>query len=219
MRRIVAMDDRACAGQRTGPLAMALFLCGASLGYSGCKASVSAKAGINATASQDVVSTEQPMEETGSRDMALPPAADVGGETALFGARHDLLLAAGTQGGKCKCLTVVVGPPEEQAFSWQSVPPTIDPRSQLIIGLSSDGVDCANEPEGSLGASYWGYRTAGGDVIVVIEAAKFGRPITNGAIVPKPSTGGRLMVKPLDGSVPYGAAQDGSPEGCVVFEG
>ncbi len=185
-----------------------------------CQASVSADASLNASESQDIMThpegkaTERAMELEVLDGTPRGPAV----EPALFGARHDLRLATSVE-AVCECLAVAVGVPNSRAFAWQSVTPTIDPATQLVIALSSEGVVCDDEPEGSLGASYWGYRTSNEDVIVVIEAARFGRPITTGAIVPRPPPGKRLLVVPVDDGVPYGKPRGEATGGCVVFEG
>ena len=82
-------------------------------------------------------------------------------------------------------LKLGLGQPSDAAFRWKGTPPAIDPESQLIVGLSSEGMTC-KQPKGSLGASYWGYRRSGNDVVVFVESGVKGRPLTAGAIIPKP---------------------------------
>ncbi len=187
-----------------------------------CKAEVSAQADMNSSASVDVVGSSNPEDNSTNDDRGLSATPDSepasSGVQTLLGARHDLRLQATVTSASCNCLAVAVGSPTDQAFSWQSEVPAIDPATQLVIALSSAGVSCVAEPEGSLGASYWGYRTSDGDVVVVVEPALFGRPLTGGAIIPRPEPGRRVLVKPLDANTPYGRANDGSPEGCVVFQ-
>jgi hypothetical protein len=70
--------------------------------------------------------------------------------------------------------------------------------------LSSDGQTCKGEPKDSLGASYWGYRISGNDVVVLVEAAHGGRPLTSGAVIPKPVGPGQVYVAPASKKLPYG---------------
>lgn len=137
-----------------------------------------------------------------------------GSEQALLGARQDLRLAPNKTTPTCKCLAVAIGGPSNPAFAWMGVAPTIDPESQLVIALSSEGVACPGEPEGSLGASYWGYQREGDDVIVVVESAKFGRPAVGGAVIPKPFNNGQVYVRPATKASPYGRPLDTTQKDC-----
>lgn len=139
------------------------------------------------------------------------------GPQALLGARHDLRLAASRKTATCSCLAVAVGQPNSSAFAWELTPPVIDPDTQLVIALSSEGIACSQHPKDSLGASYWGYRTRHGNVIVEVEAARFGRPVTSGAIIPRPVDGAHVYVRPTNRSVPYGRPLDRSRGDCKVF--
>jgi hypothetical protein len=95
-------------------------------------------------------------------------------------------------------------------MAWQTQPPSIDPETQLVIALSSAGLSCPGAPADSLGASYWGYRRRGDDVIVVVEAARSGRPITMGAIIPKPFGSGQVYVEPSSPGLVYGKPLSGA---------
>lgn len=140
-------------------------------------------------------------------EQAPPPAQR---EPAPLGARHDVRLAASAAGvAKCRCLAVALGTAHSSGIEWQAEIPAVDPRRQLVVALGSEGISCEGEPTDSLGASYWGYKVSGNDVIVVVEAARAGRPVTHGAIIPKPSSAGQVFVAPLSPAVPYGAALDG----------
>jgi hypothetical protein len=128
----------------------------------------------------------------------------------LLGARHDLKLSAGKSTATCRCLNVALGAAQSPGMAWSSTPPQLDDSTQLSIALSSDGVDCKEEPKGSLGASYWGYRISGNDVIVLVEAARGGRPLTSGAVIPRPVGPGRVFVAPASKKLPYGRPLDGA---------
>jgi hypothetical protein len=88
-----------------------------------------------------------------------------------------------------------------------------NPDTQVVIALTSGGVPCDVE---SSGASYWGYETVGPDIIVVVEAAKPGRPVAQGAIIPRPMSGGQVYIRPVDKSVPYGRPAAGAGDKCLM---
>jgi hypothetical protein len=77
-------------------------------------------------------------------------------------------------------------------------------------------MNCADEPKGSSGASYWGYRIAGNDVIVFVEGVREGRPRTSAAIIPKPVGDGQVYLAPAKRKFPYGRTLDGKGERCKV---
>jgi hypothetical protein len=77
-----------------------------------------------------------------------------------------------------------------------------------VVALTSEGTGCT-DPKGSLGASYWGYKRNGDDVVIYVENAVKGRPLTSGAIVPKPFGAGQVFVAPAERGVPYGRSPDG----------
>ena len=129
---------------------------------------------------------------------------------ALYGARHDLFLQE-AEGTPCKCLAVAVGQPGDERFVWAGDAPGIDSSSQLVLALGSEGVSCDFD---GAPASYAGYVKEGPNVVILVEAAKEGRPITHGAIVPKPGEGGKLMTK-ATGKAPYGRANDGGDQ-CTL---
>jgi hypothetical protein len=94
-------------------------------------------------------------------------------------------------------------------MAWSAGAPRLDESTQLSIALSSEGQACKDEPKQSLGASYWGYRISGNDVVVLVEAARGGRPLTNGAVIPKPVGPGQVFVAPASKKAPYGRPLDG----------
>jgi hypothetical protein len=184
----------------------------------GCKASVSAHAKTNVEAKRDAVDIEEPADDTGHESALAPGQTEerASGTPALLGARHDVVLVPGKQSVDCSCLAVALGVPTSAAFGWDSVVPSIDGASQQVIAFSSKGTACPDEPEDSLGASYWGYQVRGKDVVVLVEPARHGRPMTTGAIIPAPVAGGRTLVAPVDASVPYGKAPGDGGVRCVV---
>ncbi|HEY6080896.1 MAG TPA: hypothetical protein VIW29_18910 [Polyangiaceae bacterium] len=136
-----------------------------------------------------------------------PGAANFSG--VLLGARHDLKLRSGKGTASCSCLSVALGTAHNPGMQWTAEAPTIDETTQLSIALSSEGAACPGEPKGSLGASYWGYRLSGNDVVVLVEAARGGRPLTSGAIIPRPVGSGQVYVAPASRKLPYGRPLEG----------
>ncbi len=148
---------------------------------------------------------------------SAPPegfAVPLSGERPLLGARSDLTLAPAEVAGQCACLRVALGSANLGAFRWKATPPAVDDERQLVIALSSEGTGCTN-PKGSLGASYWGYRRSGGDIVVYVENAVQGRPLASGAIIPKPLGQGQVFVAPVAKGVPFGKAAD-SKGNCKI---
>lgn len=149
---------------------------------------------------------------TAQNALVAPGGAPLGStEPALLGARHDLRLVVERATQQCQCLSVALGEANLPAFRWSAGAPVIDPETQLVVALSSEGQTCEGEPKESLGASYWGYRVTGNDVIVLVESAGRGRPLTAGAIIPKPFADGQVYVAPAGKNTPYGRAKDGGP--------
>ncbi len=180
----------------------------------GCRARLNANASLNANAKQNEEFTDS---SGGEKGQAMSDFND--NDTALLGARHDLRLVSTQGAATCKCLSVVVGGPTTPGLSWQGPPPKMNPASQLVLGLSSEGAPCDGAPEGSLGASYWGYRLSGEDVIVIVESARFGKPITQGAIIPKPLGTGQIYIKPASANLPYGRPLNTADSLCKVYGG
>ncbi|MDF3067984.1 MAG: putative secreted protein [Polyangiaceae bacterium] len=197
---------------------------------SGCQASVNAGAQGEASANGEGAKARAEAEASGQAEgegemsrSALAPngkasalvsasasSASVAAGRVLLGARHDLKLRAGKGSTSCECLSVALGGSRSSAMLWSAVPPDIDESMQLSIALSSEGQACKGEPKKSLGASYWGYRLSGNDVVVLVEAARGGRPLTNGAIIPKPVGTGQVYVAPTSKKLPYGRALEGN---------
>jgi hypothetical protein len=127
---------------------------------------------------------------------------------ALLGARSDLTLTPAQAPAQCSCLRVVLGPATLGAFSWKGPPPAVDNDRQLVMALTSEGMGCTN-PKGSLGASYWGYRRSGDDVVVYVENGVAKHPLAQGAIIPKPFGSGQVFVAPVGKKLPFGKSPDG----------
>jgi hypothetical protein len=183
----------------------AIALCALALAGAACRASASAS--VNTGAKTEV---EEPVEPVSEPRAAMAPAAEV----ALFGARHDLQLSSDRKNPTCNCVAIAIGQPNDAGMKWEGQPPSIDPGTQLVIALSSEGVTCAEPPKEGLGASYWGYRESGDDVVVVLEVARLGRPVTTGAIIPKPAGSGQVLVQPASKAVPYGRSLSASEPAC-----
>ena len=181
-----------------------------------CQASVQADAEMSGNASSDpeeIKSFDRPMENA----VTAPAPVDeglAGNEYALLGARHDLNYS-GPKSPTCACLAVALrDSANDSAFAWELEAPRLEPSSQWIIALSSNEVPCDATPSGTLGASYQGYTTEGNDVVVYVEALGEGRPMTNGAIIPRPKPNGSVFVESTNGV--YGKPIDGKSKRCKL---
>lgn len=180
-----------------------------------CQASVQADARVSGNedgSGAEIKSFDRPLEA----GTTAPTVADdvIGGEYALLGARHDLG-HAGPKTPSCACLAVALrDQAKDAAFVWELEAPRLEPSSQWIIALSSNDVPCDSPPTGTLGASYQGYVTEGNDVVVYVEALGEGRPMTNGAIIPRPKPTGSVFIEPTNGV--YGKPLDGKGKRCKL---
>lgn len=174
-----------------------------------CKASVKGEASVKA--GEEIPEYDQPLPAAPSAEASGFGDSNAGtlDKYALVGARTDLSLAKTPSQPNCRCLAAAAGPANDPAFAWKSAPPTLDRATQLVVAFSSTGVDCPVGGPKGLGASYWGYEIQGKDLVVFVEPAQPGRPLTQGAIVPRPQDGGRIWLKPMGKGVPYGRALDG----------
>ena len=181
----------------------------------GCQGSVQADAKVSGKATPDdsIASYDRPLE--GPQQASGPIESDfTHGEYALLGARHDLNYA-GPKTPACACLAVALrDQPGDGAFQWDIEPPRLDTNTQWIVALSSNDVPCDAPPSGTLGASYQGYVTEGNDVIVFVEALGEGRPMTRGAIIPRPKPSGSVFVEPTNAV--YGKPLDGKGKRCKL---
>jgi hypothetical protein len=163
----------------------------------GCKASAHADAKMSsADLNEEIKDFDRPLEPAAAKTMSAPLAeGDVEGEFPLLGARHDLSYGGPTT-AVCKCLAIrVEDRPESESLHWDAAPPLIDRKNQWIVALSSKGVPCDGAPADTLGASYQGYETDGDDVVIYVEALGEGRPMTTGAIIPRPPRDGGVYVE------------------------
>ncbi|MEI9937985.1 MAG: hypothetical protein WDO74_33070 [Pseudomonadota bacterium] len=147
---------------------------------------------------------------------ASSAAAASPGTPTLLGARHDMSLVIEHANAACTCIKVAIGSAPSAAFQWQGSVPQLNDDTQLAMALSSESMPCQNEPKGSSGASYWGYRISGNDVIVFVEGARAGRPRTAAAIIPKPVADGQVYVAPAKSKLPYGHALDDRSAKCKI---
>jgi hypothetical protein len=194
------------------PCLFAFALAGTAVG---CKASAHAEAKMSSDdVADEIKDFDRPLEPAASRTMDGPHAdGEMEGEFPLLGARHDLSYAGPTT-PVCKCLAIrVEDRADAESLQWDISPPQIDRRSQWIVALTSKGVQCDGAPGDTLGASYQGYETDGDDVIVYVEALGQGRPMTSGAIIPRPPRDGGVFVEAA-GSV-YGKPL-GNEKRCKV---
>jgi hypothetical protein len=227
-----ALGRRTCPARRNGDTISAvqagahLSLAGA-LAFGliiGCQASLNADANVSGEGAQGKAEADLEGSAEGTGEMAHAPSTaspgnalagtsttsvSSGSSRVLLGARHDLKLLPGKATANCECLSVALGGARSSGMAWGAVPPELDDRTQLSIALSSEGQICKGEPQKSLGASYWGYRLQGNDVVVLVEAALSGRPLTAGAVIPKPVGAGQVYVAPASRKLPYGRALEG----------
>jgi hypothetical protein len=182
----------------------------------GCEASVSADASQKRVRadSEETPDFDKPITAKELEPKAAPSVPIV--NTALLGARHDLSLVSEHANVACACLKVGIGGAQSAAFQWQSGAPHLSDDTQLAFAMSSENMACNDEPKGSSGASYWGYRIFGNDVIVFVEGAREGRPRTSAAIIPKPVGDGQVYIAPAKKKFPYGRPLDGKGERCKV---
>ncbi len=186
----------------------------------GCGGSVKASGTAHAKADSEVGPEDAPdfNKPSTAKALATPAgsAPNFSGEVTLLGARHDMSLVIEHANAACACLKVAIGSAPSAAFQWQGPVPTLNNDMQLALALSSESMSCSGEPKGSSGASYWGYRISGNDVIVFVEGARAGRPRTGAAIIPKPVGDGQVFVAPAKSKMPYGRSLDGNSERCKI---
>jgi hypothetical protein len=179
----------------------------------GCKASVDAKVNVNGEGK--VADFDKPFEGTQRDGDDTRKSSPTGPEYALIGARQDLNYS-GPPTPNCQCLAVSVGQPLDLSFAWEAAVPITDPKTQLVLAMSSQGITCEQAKAASLGASYQGYVIDGNDVVVLVEEAQPGRPLATGGIIPRPTPTSAVYIQPADKSVPYGAPLDGKAGRCKL---
>jgi hypothetical protein len=195
---------------RSGTLKLGVLLAAAV----GCKASVQAEAKVGTDSNgAPLEDFDRPLEAPPLRVEPVSDSFSVE-EYALLGARHDLNYA-GPAEPICRCLAVSLQDrPTHASFQWQLATPRLEPTTQWVIAFTSNDVQCQDAPEGTLGASYQGYEVDGDDVVVHVEALGEGRPMTSGAVIPKPHPGGSVFVESA-GAV-YGKPLNGRGKRCQI---
>jgi hypothetical protein len=182
-----------------------------------CHATVQADANVSGAGDSEsdgkIKSFDRPLEQPATAPEPLQDGV-AGAGHALFGARHDLSYA-GPKSATCACLAVALrDSARDTAFAWELEEPQLEPSSQWIIALTSNQVPCDASPTGTLGASYQGYVTDGNDVVIYVEALGEGRPMTNGAIIPRPKPSGGVFVESTNAI--YGKPLDGKSKRCKL---
>jgi hypothetical protein len=187
----------------------------------GCQATASAK--VDAKSSGQVDADAEMQSHLAGKKMAAVSPADpadpsdnAAAREAPLGARAGVRLSK-TTAQVCQCLRVFVGAPNDDHLTWEGPASRTNTATQLVVGLSSEALDCPKAAGDSLGASYQGYTVNGSDVIVQVETARLGRPIVQVAVVPRPPTGGRIIVRAGDSKTPYGRSADGKSSSCSVW--
>ena len=133
----------------------------------------------------------------------------------LLGARRDLTLKSTADAVACRCVKVLLGPATLTQFEWQGAPPPTAPDTQLVLAFAPEE-PCSGGPEGSQGASYWGYRIEGNDVVVLLEPWVKGPPRTVGAVLPRPPSDGQIYVAPVKAGLPFGLPLSGEGTRCAL---
>ena len=180
-----------------------------------CHASVQADAELKTGKSDEPVRDfDRPLDPAAAAKSEAAADASEPQDFALLGARHDLNYA-GSKTPTCQCLAVALsGKADDPSFQWELGAPHLDPSTQLVIAFSSNGVSCDSPPTGTLGASYQGYTIDGNDVVVSVEPLGEGRPLTSGAIIPRPSANGSVLIEPA-GAV-YGKPLENKAKRCKL---
>ncbi|HEY4159522.1 MAG TPA: hypothetical protein VGM29_15540 [Polyangiaceae bacterium] len=184
----------------------------------GCQASMTADTSVNtgSAPTHETADENAIYDKPVSAAEANPSATPSGPQTALLGARHDLTLDGTKANVACACMKVGLGTAQSAAFQWRAGVPLLDDTTELVVALTPDGSSCKDEPKGSAGPSYSGYRLSGNDVIVLVEDAQSGRPQVAGAIIPKPVGDGQVFMAPAHKKLPYGAALNDPARPCKV---
>lgn len=197
-----------------GPCSLAI-----ALALSSCKASVNAdaKTHVRADAEQGPEDAPDLNKPLSAKALAAPSAAEAPSDApTLLGARADMSLVVAHANAACTCLKAAIGSASSAAFQWKGTVPRLNDDTQLAMALSSESMPCDKEPKGSSGASYWGYRISGNDVIIFVEGARAGRPRAGAAIIPKPVADGQVYIAPAKSKFPYGRPLDGSTGKCKI---
>ena len=196
----------------------------------GCGASISAEAQMDAELSGRGQAVDpstatsavgEPVRAARERDATHPRGAQPDSDAppmdfALFGARHDFAVKDTSGAVQCKCVAALLGPPSSGKLEWRGAMPLTKPETQLVLALVPNSNNCGDAPKGAGGASYWGYRVEGNDVVVLLEDWNSARPRTLGAIIPKPPAEGQVYLSPVSQNLPYGAPSSASGSRCAL---
>jgi len=134
----------------------------------------------------------------------------------LLGARHNVKVKSREGSVACRCVSALLGPASMSQLEWEGTAPRTKPETQLVFALVPESGACPGAPKNSRGASYWGYRVRGNDVIVLLEEWKPKPPQTVVAIIPKPPVGGQVYLAPVSRALPYGRALDDKAVQCAL---
>ncbi|HET9954449.1 MAG TPA: hypothetical protein VFQ61_08090 [Polyangiaceae bacterium] len=138
-------------------------------------------------------------------------------EEVMLGARHDFSVKDSSGAIPCKCVGAMLGPPSSGKLQWRGDMPRTKPETQLVLALvPDDSPSCGVTTAGAGGASYWGYRMEGDDVVVLLENWNSARPRTLGAIIPKPVEGAQVYLAPVNPRFPYGTSTSDSGGRCAL---
>lgn len=172
----------------------------------------------DASAQGELAERDRPLskeEEERARAAALVET-QANPDFALFGARHDFMVKDASGAIACRCVSALLGPPSSGKLEWQAEMPKTKPETHLVVALVPGTGDCPGAPTGAGGASYWGYRLEGNDVVVLLEDWKPARPRPMGAIIPKPSPEGQVYLAPVSPTLPYGGPANGPGARCAL---
>jgi len=189
-----------------------------ALAWCACHASVQADANLSTgkdakEGQEQVRDFDRPLDAAAAKPEAAPESSKPE-PYALLGARHDLSYT-GSKTPSCQCLAVQLSDHvDDPSFQWELGAPHLDPSTQWVIAFTSNGVSCDAPPAGTLGASYQGYGVDGNDVVVYVEALGEGRPMTNGAIIPRAIGSGSVFIEPA-GAI-YGKPLEGKGKRCKL---
>lgn len=134
----------------------------------------------------------------------------------LLGARHNVKVKSKEGAVACRCVSALLGPSSMSQLEWEGPMPRTKPETQLVFAFVPEAGECAGAPKNSRGASYWGYRVQGNDVIVLLEEWLPKPPQTVVAIIPKPPTGGQVYLAPVSRKLPYGKPLDDKSTRCAL---
>jgi hypothetical protein len=187
-----------------------------------CRASVNADAKVNGdgASAESSFATGEPASDVWGSAAPSPDASSAAlVETSFIGVTHALTLsAAAAKTPACACVSAHVGAPSDAAFVWRGTPPKVG-RDATVLALTSQGVPCdrgagaagSDDSVVTRGASIRSVERYGNDILVTLEEAGAGRPLAEGAVIPRPGDGGDVILRPARRGLPYARqAADGT---------